>query len=321
MSMLPKVSVIIPAYNVGSYLEATLTSLERQTFQNFEALIVDDGSTDNTALIAQNFCRRDRRFRLLQKPNGGVSSARNHGIERALGEYIALLDADDLYHPDKLRTHVEVLDRQEQVGLVYSASRAIRNDGRKTFMVLSGKPINSDPFIALLCKNFIGHGSNPVFRRSIFSEVGQFDETLRRCEDVDYWLRIAATKRWQFHRLPQILCSYRVRPSGLSFNVKGMEYSRQRVLQAAANRSPEAPWLASANAYLYRYLARVSLAAGDRHAARNYLNRAWVEDASIFFRDWRSLLTSLAILLAWIGQLTIRQTLGVAASASNTDPK
>ncbi|MGV2829970.1 glycosyltransferase family 2 protein [Myxosarcina sp. GI1(2024)] len=318
MFMLPKVSVIIPAYNVNSYLEATLISLERQSFKQFEALIVDDGSTDDTALIAQSFCRRDRRFRLLQKPNGGLSSARNYGIERALGEYIALLDGDDLYHPDKLTTHVELLDGCKRVGVVYSASRAIRNDGRRTFMVLDGKPINLDPLVALLCKNFIGHGSNAVLRRCIFPEVGLFDETLRSCEDIDFWLRIATTRRWDFHLLPQILCSYRVRPSGLSFNVKQMEECYQRVIQTASRLSPEVlqPWLPTANAYMHRYLARVSIAAGERYLARDYLKRAWVEDAAIFYRDWRAFLTAIAILSAPLAQLTIRQTLGVAESVS-----
>ncbi len=318
MPILPKVSVVIPSYNVDSSLEATLVSLERQSFKNFEALIVNDGSTDDTASIAQSFCRRDRRFRLLQKPNGGLSSARNYGIRQAQGEYIALLDGDDIYHRDKLITHVDILDRLEKVGVVYSASRAIRNDGRETFMVLNGKPINSDSLVALLCKNFIGHGSNAVFRRSLISEVGEFDETLRSCEDVDFWLRVAATRRWQFHRLPQILCCYRVRPSGLSFNLKQMEDSRQQILQAAERRSPEVvqPWLSTANAYMYRYLARVSLTAGDRNLARNYLDRAWVEDASIFYRDWRSLVTLIAVISAPLAQLTIRQTLGVAQSIS-----
>lgn len=311
---MPQVSVIIPAYNVARYLEFALVSLVRQTYRCFEALIVDDGSTDNTAKIAMDFCRRDSRFRLLQKSNGGLSSARNYGIKQALGKYIALLDGDDVYCKEKLATHVRILEDLERVGVVYSASKAIRDDGKETFMTISGKPVNRDPVIALLCKNFIVHGSNAVFRRRLIEEVGEFDESLRSCEDVDFWLRIATTRRWHFYRLSRVSCCYRIRPSGLSFNVRQMEESRQKVIETAYQRSPEtiAPWLDTARAYTYRYLGRVSLSSGDRRLASSYLKRAWQADSSIFWRDRSSFFTAIAIILAPVAQLVIGKILGIA---------
>lgn len=314
MAILPKVSVIVPAYNLEPYLKTALNSVRIQSYENFEALIIDDGSTDNTAEIALAFCQKDSRFRLLQKPNGGLSSARNYGIRNALGEYIALLDGDDLYLPDKLATHVNVLENSPTTGVVYSATRAIRDDGKRTFMVISGKPINSNCLVALLYKNFIAHGSNAVFRSSLISEVGEFDETLSSCEDLDFWLRVAATQCWQFYRLPKVLCCYRVRPSGLSFDVKTMEQTQQIVIQSAYNRSPAMvkPRLSKAHAYMYRYLARVCLSSGDKELAHEYLNRAWLKDASIFVSDWRSLMTLIAVTLAPIAELAIRKTLGTA---------
>ncbi len=312
MNISPKVSVVVPAYNVGSYIEEALVSLERQSFQDFEVLVVDDGSTDDTAQRIQPFCQRDSRFVLLQKPNGGLSSARNYGIRHARGEYIALLDGDDIYEPDKLSIHVALLDQQADVGVTYSASRAIRDDGRPTFMLLSGKPIHPDPLLALLCKNFIGHGSNAVFRRCLFDEVGEFDETLRSSEDSDFWLRVAATQRWRFYREPQVLCGYRVRPSGLSFNVAQMQQSRERVIEAAYRRSPERvkPMLPTAYAYLYRYLARLSLTAKETAKARDFIDRAWASDRSIFYRDPRSLLTLVSVRLAPLANLAIQRSLG-----------
>ena len=125
----PKVSVIVPAYNVSKYIPEALASLEKQTFSDFEVLVVDDGSTDDTVAVVQKFCQRDNRFSLLQKPNGGLSSARNYGIRHAKGEYIALLDGDDIYHRDKIATHVARLYEKPDVGVVYSASRTIREDG------------------------------------------------------------------------------------------------------------------------------------------------------------------------------------------------
>ena len=185
MVRIPKVTVVVPAYNVSKYIQEALVSLEKQTFTDFEVLIVDDGSTDDTANVVQKFCQRDSRFKLLQKPNGGLSSARNYGIHHAQGEYIALLDGDDVYHKDKLATHVARLYSRDDVGLVYSASRTIRDDGKPTFITLSGKPIHPDPLLALLCKNFVGHGSNAVFRSCLIEEVGGFNESLRSWEDVD----------------------------------------------------------------------------------------------------------------------------------------
>lgn len=308
----PKVSVIIPAYNVCSYIEAALLSVERQSLKEFEALIVDDGSTDGTAEVVKPFCQRDSRFRLLQKPNGGLSSARNYGMRQARAAYIALLDGDDTYEPDKLETHVAVLDRKADAGVVYSASRAIRDDGRPTFMRLSGKPVKSDPLQALLCKNFIGHGSNAVFRRCLVDEVGEFDEGLRSSEDLDFWLRVAGTGRWRFEREARVLCSYRVRPSGLTFNVMQMLHSHQKAIAAAYQRSPErlAPVLPTAYAYMYRFLARLSLTAGDAEKATDFIDRAWASDRSIFYRDPRSLLTLIAVRLAPLAKLAIRRSLG-----------
>jgi glycosyltransferase involved in cell wall biosynthesis len=311
MAVSPKVSVIVPAYNVRSYIRDALSSLESQSFKDFEAIVVDDGSSDGTALEVKAYVERDPRFILLQKQNGGLSSARNYGMRHARGEYIALLDGDDVYHPDKLANHVQRLDRTSEVGVVYSASRAIRDDGSPTFIYLSGKPVNRDPLLALLCKNFVGHGSNAVFRRCLCEEVGEFDEGLRSCEDLDFWMRVAETRRWEFYRDSSILCYYRVRPSGLSFNVSQMQFYCEQVLQNAYNRSPEVvkPMLPTAHAYMYRYLARLCLQAGDVKQAREFIEQALHANSSIFYSDPRALLTLAAAYLSPIAQFLIGRSL------------
>ena len=313
----PLVSVVIPAYNVAHYLPTALDSLLAQSLVNFEALIVDDGSTDDTAAVAQEYVTRDRRFQLLQKPNGGLSSARNHGMAAARSDYIALLDADDAYHPEKLRSHVERLDSNPEISVVYSASKIIRNDGQRTWMQLSGKPLYSDPLLSLLCKNFIGNGSNGIFRQSLLAQIGNFDESLRSCEDIDFWLRIASLDSSQFYREPRPLTYYRVRPSGLSFNLPQMEETCNRVLDAALARSPQrnAPFMPTAFAYMYRYLARMALTSGDLSQAEVYISQAWDSDAAIFRRDLRSLSTLVAIRLAPISRRLIASTLGSSAKA------
>ena len=310
----PIISIIVPAYNIEGYLSSALVSLQKQSFADFEAIIVDDGSTDRTSEIAQFFQDCDRRFKLIQKSNGGLSSARNHGIRHARGKYIGLLDGDDVYGINKLATHIKILDSFSDVGVVYSASQAVRDDGIPTLMRLSGKPIKRDPLEALLCKNFIGHGSNAVFRRCIFDEVGAFDETLKSCEDIDYWLRIAATRKWRFHREPSVQCFYRVRPSGLSFNVQEMKSSQLRVIIAACKRNPELidRLLPTAYAYMSRYLARLCLTSGDTDSAKRYIKRALNCDRTIFLTDPRSLLTLISVFLAPLSQFAIKKSLGSA---------
>ena len=308
----PKVSVIVPAYNVSKYIPEALASLEKQTFSDFEVLVVDDGSTDDTVAVVQKFCQRDNRFSLLQKPNGGLSSARNYGIRHAKGEYIALLDGDDIYHRDKIATHVARLYDKPDVGVVYSASRTIRDDGKPTFISLSGKPVHQNPLLALLCKNFVGHGSNAVFRRCLIDEVGGFDENLRSWEDVDLWLRIAAMQKWRFFREKRVLCYYRVRPSGLSFNLVQMRNSGTIVIETAYQRSPELikPMLPTVYAYMYRYLSRLCLQGGDMQTARDFIDQALVYDSSIFYRDIRSLITLVSVRLSPVAKLAIGRSLG-----------
>jgi cellulose synthase/poly-beta-1,6-N-acetylglucosamine synthase-like glycosyltransferase len=319
MNTQPKVSVVIPAYNVCAYLEEALKSLERQSFQAFEAIVVDDGSTDGTVNLVQQFCQRDSRFRLFTKPNGGLSSARNYGIRQAQAGYIAMLDGDDRYEPDKLANHVQCLDRDPRVGVVYSASKIIRHDGQLSWMSLDGKPIQSNPLVSLLCKNFVGHGSNAVFRRILINEVGEFDETLRSSEDIDFWLRIAATGRWHFYREPRALCCYRVRPAGLSFNVAQMQRSHEQVIQSAYHRSREQlePWLPTAYAHMYRFLARLALTGGDTTLARQLMQQAWSSDRSIFYDDPRSLLTLIAVQLAPLSKQIIGRSLDISQRRSS----
>ncbi len=317
MSFIPKVSVVVPAYNVRNYIGDALLSLEHQSLKEFEVLIIDDGSTDDTANVVQPYLERDSRFRLLQKPNGGLSSARNYGICHARAEYIALLDGDDIYHPDKLASHVARLDNFPKVGVVYSASRAIRDNGHSTFVYLSGKPVKSNQLLALLCKNFVGHGSNAVFRRCLVDEIGEFDQGLCSSEDIDFWLRVAATQNWQFYREKPILCYYRVRPSGLSFNVAQMQHCNEKVIQKAYKKSPELlePMLPTAYAYMYRYLARLCLQGGDTEKAHHFIDRAWNYDRSIFYSDLRSFLTLLSVHLGPLAKFGIRHSIGKIESS------
>jgi glycosyltransferase involved in cell wall biosynthesis len=237
------VSVIIPAYNDAATVERTVSSVLNQTYSDLEVLVVDDGSTDHTAALVQRMADVDNRIRLLQKPNGGLASARNYGIAHAAGEFIAPIDADDLWHPEKIRKQMAVMrDRGDQVGLVYCWSRAI--DGQD-HVLWDVTPCNlrGDVYAALIIRNFLSSGA-PLVRKCCAEAVGGYDTTLASrgapcCEDLKFNLDIA--ERCDFDLVPEFLFSYRVRAGSMSTNIDAMLQSRKVVIEEARARHPELP--------------------------------------------------------------------------------
>jgi glycosyltransferase involved in cell wall biosynthesis len=232
---IPKVSIVIPAYNAMTYLPDTLTSVFQQTFSNFEVLLVDDGSTDSIQTwVTQTV--HDPRVKLISQTNQGLSSARNTGITHSQSEYIAFLDADDLWHPTKLEQQVAWLDAHPDIGLIYNWTALIDSTGNPTGRVL-GNPIEGNVFVEMLQRNIIDCPSVLV-RRQCFDQVGLFDCKLRSVEDWDMWIRIAAV--YPFAVTPLPLVYYRQHPSNMSKNWRVMEQSFQQVItKAFASVSPE----------------------------------------------------------------------------------
>jgi glycosyltransferase involved in cell wall biosynthesis len=181
-----KVSVIIPAYNQCKFLGYAIQSVLDQTYQDFEVLVIDDGSTDDTGEVAKKF--RDPRIKYIYQDNQGLSAARNMGIRHAEGEYLTYLDSDDLFLPDKLKLLVSALDSQPEVGFVAGQAIPIDESGNRI-----GKIFNT-PIPADVCQLLIGnplHVGSVMLRHSWQTRVGFFDETLRSYEDWDMWLRLS----------------------------------------------------------------------------------------------------------------------------------
>jgi glycosyltransferase involved in cell wall biosynthesis len=237
----PRVSVVIPAYNAATTLEETLRSVAAQDYPDFEAIVVDDGSTDATAAIAEAFARSDSRFRLVGKANGGVATARNLGIEEARGEYVAILDSDDLWKPGKLSAQAAIFDASgPEVGMVYSWTLLIDPAGQP---LGSYAPRYSGNVMRQICAANIAHnGSTPMFRREALLAVGGFDPGLRAanaegCEDWQLYCRIAA--RYEARVVPQFLTLYRVHPHSLSSNVMRMMRSHDLISAELQREFPE----------------------------------------------------------------------------------
>jgi glycosyltransferase involved in cell wall biosynthesis len=295
------VSVIIPAHNDAATVERTISSVLNQTYSYLEVLVIDDGSTDETALLVQRMADVDPRIRLLQKANGGLVSARNCGIAHASGEFIAPIDADDLWHPEKITKQVAVMrDRGDRVGLVYCWSRAVDARDRVLGDVWPCS-LRGNVYAALITRNFLPSGA-PLVRRRCVEEVGGYDARLLSrgancCEDLKFNLDIA--ERFDFDLVPEFLFSYRVRAGSMSTNYDSMLRSHKVVIDEVRTRHPELPdklfrW-ASGHQHWEFGLAHL----GDGHLLTGawLLLRALGEDPSatirigmarIFARFWRS---------------------------------
>ena len=184
-----KVSVIIPAYNMADLTLLTVKSVLNQTYENIEIIVVDDGSKDETREVLKEV---EEKIKYVYKENGGASSARNLGIINATGEYIALLDCDDLYLPEKIEKAVKALDNDPQIGFVHTGAYFINSEG---YQVKEYHPKNKkregNIFSKLLRGNYICN-STVVARRECFEKCGTFDETIFVPADWDMWLRISA---------------------------------------------------------------------------------------------------------------------------------
>lgn len=209
----PTVSIVIPTYNRQRLVQETIDSVLRQSFSDWELLVIDDGSTDETATVLTE--RYGNSIRYVHQQNQGESAARNKGITLAQGKYVAFLDSDDLWLPNKLQRQVEVLDSQTEVGLVSTQAYWMSNEG----LQLQRPPHGHDRASAtvswadLVLGNAIaGGGSSAMVRRRCFELAGTFDASIRFGEEWDLWLRIA--RHWRVYQIPEPLCCYRINPGG-----------------------------------------------------------------------------------------------------------
>jgi glycosyltransferase involved in cell wall biosynthesis len=216
---MPLISVIIPVYNGESTIRETLESVLRQSFQNFEIIIINDGSTDHTLEIVNSI--KDVRIKIFSYLNSGLSVSRNRGLGHAKGEYITFLDADDLWTSDKLEVQLRTLKQAPEAALVYSWSDRI-DEYSKPIGKGGHISVNGNALPYLLLTDILENGSNPLIKAEIFSSVGPFNECLLAAEDWELWLRIAA--RYPFVSVPKSQVLYRISSSSLSSNTAKMEY-------------------------------------------------------------------------------------------------
>lgn len=311
---MPKVSVIIAAYNLIAYLPETIANVLEQTYTDFEVIVVDDGSTDNTAQWVAQI--EDPRVRLISQSNMGLSGACNTGIMNTTGEYITFLDADDLWEKTKLAQQVAILDNHPEVSIVYNWVTYINEAGESTGRIV--KP-TAEGYIwqQMIEVNQIECGSVIMLRRSCFDRVGLFDTNLKSyVQDWDLWLRLAL--HYQFKLIPQPLVYYRQRASSGSRNLAAMERSFNLVLTKADNAAPPElkPYVNRGYGFAYFCLAWKALQnlQPDDRQAREFQQVALAKHPARYWTKENLRLTIAISLMRWFGKHNYLKFLGAMQS-------
>jgi glycosyltransferase involved in cell wall biosynthesis len=275
--------VVIPAFNASRWIQQTLRCAQQQTLREIEILVVDDGSVDDTVEVVTKCAVGDPRVRLLRRENGGVGAARNTGIAAASGEFIAPLDADDLWAPTKLAEQLQCMLRcGKRTGLVYCWSRRIDEDGAHLGSYFPFT-VEGEARRAMIVRNIVTNASVPLFRASALRNAGMYltrDEQsgAQGCEDWDLSIRIA--ENWHVGLVRRELVGYRQSATCMSSGAGGMARSFQMVIARARQRNPDLPaclfrW---ATGHFYSYLVAKSYCVGDFRGCLSAARRAIAAD-------------------------------------------
>lgn len=223
----PLVSIIIPVYNQEAFLAATLDSVLQQTYPHFEVILIDDGSTDKTPSICQTYCQQDKRFSYYRQPNQGPSAARHNGIHRSKGEYICLLDGDDLMAPTRLESQLEQFQQDYSIDIIYTALKIIDEKGSEIGEVRGHDYSPEDFLVFMLFRNVIPALSTTMIKRKCLLSYS-FDFHLRHAEDYELMLRLAQYYRFKYVDIPLTL--YRRHKENLSNNLKAHRQAELKIL-------------------------------------------------------------------------------------------
>ncbi|MBT9311507.1 glycosyltransferase family 2 protein [Leptothoe kymatousa] len=298
---MPTISVVIPLYNAEKTIQLTLDSVFQQTFADFELIIIDDGSTDGSLEIVK--ACQDPRLRLFSFENAGAAAARNQGIARAQGDYVALLDADDVWTPTKLADQLAIFREHPETGLVYSWSDYIDEMGEP---VCPGKRVitsndSEATYGKLLVSNFLENGSTPLIPLKVLREVGGFDETLSSSQDLDLYLKIAA--HHSFAAVPKVQVYYRITPGSITSKIARNEQKELEFIDRLfANVPGKFQHLKRQKlSNLYRYLMLRSVedggTLGDSFRALRYLGCHVFYTPSILLQQWKFLMVMVSKML------------------------
>ncbi|CAN1211618.1 Glycosyl transferase family 2 [Tumidithrix helvetica PCC 7403] len=294
--MSPKISIIIPAYNAASTIAVSIQSVENQTFHDWELFLINDGSTDNTLECLQPFAEKDSRIQIISRKNQGVSATRNLGIHQAKGEFIAFLDADDVWLPDKLAAHLQHMQANLDLAVSFSRVAFMNQDGKLTGQISTSQLFDLK-LANLLYENPTTTTSNLFVRRKVFEQAGLFATDMSFAEDLEWLCRAIWLTKGKIEGIDRVLMHYRTSQAGLSSDLDRMEAGWEVLMgkvKVYAHHEVQKHY-AIAKAIHLRYLARRACRLGlPPKVGVDFMNRAFQSDLRIWFRQpHRTLLTAL----------------------------
>lgn len=301
------VSVIMPVYRGEAFVAAAIDSVLVQTYRSYELVIVNDGSSDHSSEVIARFLPHPR-IRYIEQPNAGVAAARNTGLANASGSFVALLDQDDLWLPQKLEHQVAYLHARPDVGLVHSRVECIDAAGKPCSCVKAIGVLPLDGFCA--GRLLIGNGIAPLtvlMRRTCIDDVGGFDQRFAPTDDWELWLRIA--RRHAFGFMDEVTARYRVHNDMVSKDRLKMEQAALSLIDSICERFPDVPQsisrkeLARARARSLVSAAAALEASNRRSEARAYWKKAYGANG-----DVEAALALLGISAKWRGRVQLRGT-------------
>ncbi len=288
----PYFSVIMPVYNAQDHLRETVQSVLDQSFTDFEMIMIDDGSSDNSLAILLELANHDDRLKVISKNNQGVSVTRNMAAEIASGKFLAFLDADDIWLPEKLATHYALHHRNATISVSYAQIAFVEPDylnSPKTYSTVLEHPLTINEIIS---ENPVCTTSNLVVSRILFIASGGFDESMTHAEDQEWLARIV----YDGHiicGIDKYLVDYRLSPDGLSINLPAM-YDGWKLIAHQYSASEDFKY---SEAIFLRYLSRRALRSGaPSKIALKYAIKGLSSDSQGFFNDkkrgWLTLISA-----------------------------
>jgi glycosyltransferase involved in cell wall biosynthesis len=282
---MPLVSIIIPCYNQGRFLDAAIHSALEQTHQDLEVIVINDGSADETEQVARRH-ERDPRFHLINQNNAGLPAARNRGIRESKGVFLNFLDSDDWLESDMVQHLVAVLEENPDIGFAYCDVHIVSAEGSPENQYSVGKSrqtVNGDIFDSLILGGYFPP-QTVLMRRLVLDNIGYFDEVLGGHADYDLWLR-AAGHGYRALYLDKKLACYRMHGENMSFNLQHMQATRKASLAKIARLFPDR---------LAEAVSRAIDSSEQMHSAQTWLNdqylnylelKKWVDELQKG-KDW-----------------------------------
>jgi glycosyltransferase involved in cell wall biosynthesis len=265
----PKISVVIPTKNRAHYVSSAIRSVLCQTYKDFEVIIVDAASTDNTEEVI-NKLHDERIRRFCEKKDRGVSASRNLGIVLSRGEFIAFLDDDDLWTQRKLEKQLELIRSNPNTGAVFSGSYIFRDDGKLIGSYLPS--VRGKIFPRILERNYVGNCSGVLVRREAFDKIGFFDESLPAAEDWDMWIRLA--KHYEFDYVNEPLFLYRIHERRITMNPYAKLQAAKVIFNKLLPDLDESQDRVRTLGHWYYELGRLQCECGDMRKGRKEFIRA-----------------------------------------------